>query len=109
MGNSRLDMVFRTTDDRDIYIEVKSVTLNLNGQARFPDAPTQRGEKHLRELIRLRHEGHRAAILLREVDGLSYREVAAATGVSIGTVMSRLFHARRKLRRILEGADQWES
>jgi len=53
-------------------------------------------------------EEHRAAILLREVDGLSYREVAAAAGVSIGTVMSRLFYARRKLRTILEASEQWE-
>lgn len=44
----------------------------------------------------------RTAFLLHEVDGLKYREVAAATGVSTGTVMSRLFHARRRLRRLLE-------
>ena len=47
---------------------------------------------------------HRAALLLREVDGLSYQEVAAATGASIGTVMSRLFYARRRMRRILEAS-----
>jgi len=47
-------------------------------------------------------ENHRQALFLREVDGLSYREVAAAQGVSIGTVMSRLFHARRRLRRLVE-------
>ncbi|OPZ30854.1 MAG: ECF RNA polymerase sigma-E factor [Lentisphaerae bacterium ADurb.BinA184] len=45
---------------------------------------------------------HRLALLLREVDGLSYREVAAATGSNVGTVMSRLFYARRRVRRILE-------
>ncbi|NOY83027.1 MAG: sigma-70 family RNA polymerase sigma factor [Kiritimatiellaeota bacterium] len=48
------------------------------------------------------HEVHRTTFLLREVDGLSYREIAAATGVRIGTVMSRLFYARRRLRRLLE-------
>lgn len=47
-------------------------------------------------------EVHRTTIVLREVDGLSYGEIAAATGASIGTVMSRLFHARRMLRRILD-------
>jgi RNA polymerase sigma-70 factor (ECF subfamily) len=43
----------------------------------------------------------RTTLLLREVDGLSYKEVAAATGVSIGTVMSRLFYAKYRLRKIL--------
>jgi RNA polymerase sigma-70 factor (ECF subfamily) len=41
---------------------------------------------------------HRTAVELRYADGLSYGEIAAATGVSIGTVMSRLFYARRKIR-----------
>ena len=45
---------------------------------------------------------HRTAFLLREVDGLSYNEIAGATGVSVGTVMSRLFHARRYLRGFLK-------
>lgn len=40
---------------------------------------------------------HRATLLLRFADGLAYSEIAAATGVSIGTVMSRIFHGRRKL------------
>lgn len=44
---------------------------------------------------------HRVAIQLRYSDELSYSEIAAATGVSIGTVMSRLFNAKRKLRRII--------
>jgi RNA polymerase sigma-70 factor (ECF subfamily) len=44
---------------------------------------------------------HRGVILMREVEGLSYEEMAAAMGVSKGTIMSRLFHARRKLQRAL--------
>jgi RNA polymerase sigma-70 factor (ECF subfamily) len=44
---------------------------------------------------------HRAVIVMREVDGLSYEEMAQATGVSKGTIMSRLFHARQKLQRAL--------
>jgi RNA polymerase sigma-70 factor (ECF subfamily) len=49
---------------------------------------------------------HRAVIVLREVDGLSYEEMAQSLGVSKGTVMSRLFHARQKLQRAL--ADCYE-
>ncbi|MBT3375607.1 MAG: sigma-70 family RNA polymerase sigma factor [Lentisphaerae bacterium] len=52
-------------------------------------------------------EEHRRAVLLREVDGLSYRELAAAEGVQVGTIMSRLFYARRRLRKILEASDEW--
>jgi RNA polymerase sigma-70 factor (ECF subfamily) len=40
---------------------------------------------------------HRAVLALREMEGLSYEEIAQATGVPIGTVMSRLFHARKLL------------
>ena len=44
---------------------------------------------------------HRTAIILREVEGLSYEEIAEAMEVPKGTVMSRLFHARRKMQRML--------
>jgi RNA polymerase sigma-70 factor (ECF subfamily) len=44
---------------------------------------------------------HRAVVLMREVEGLSYEEMAQAMGVSKGTIMSRLFHARQKLQRAL--------
>jgi RNA polymerase sigma-70 factor (ECF subfamily) len=47
-------------------------------------------------------EVHRHTLLLRYVDGLSYAEAAASLGVSIGTVMSRLFNGRRKLLRALK-------
>jgi RNA polymerase sigma-70 factor (ECF subfamily) len=48
---------------------------------------------------------HRATLLLRYSDDMSYAEIAAATGVSIGTVMSRLFNGKRKLGMILDGKD----
>jgi len=44
---------------------------------------------------------HRTIIVLREVEGLSYEEIAEAMDVPKGTVMSRLFHARRKMQRLL--------
>ncbi len=44
---------------------------------------------------------HRGVILMREVEGMSYQEMAEAMNVSKGTIMSRLFHARQKLQRAL--------
>ncbi len=44
---------------------------------------------------------HRAVILMKEVEGLQYHEIAEALGCSIGTVMSRLFYARKKLQNLL--------
>lgn len=47
-------------------------------------------------------EAHRAVFVLHAEEGLTYREIAETLGVSEGTVMSRLFHARRNLQKILE-------
>jgi RNA polymerase sigma-70 factor (ECF subfamily) len=47
---------------------------------------------------------HRGVIVMRELEGMSYEEMAEAMGVSKGTIMSRLFHARRKLERALSSA-----
>jgi RNA polymerase sigma-70 factor (ECF subfamily) len=44
---------------------------------------------------------HRAVMVLREVEGLSYEEIAAVVGCSIGTVMSRLHYARKRLQTLL--------
>jgi len=46
---------------------------------------------------------HRTVIVLREVDGLSYKEIAQAMRCSEGTIMSRLFHARKRLQEMLRG------
>jgi sugar fermentation stimulation protein A len=45
------------------FVEVKNVTLAVDGVAAFPDAVSERGTKHLKELIRLRRKGHRAAVV----------------------------------------------
>ena len=45
---------------------------------------------------------HRAVLILREIEGLSYEAIAKAVGCSLGTVMSRLFYARRKLQKSLQ-------
>ncbi len=46
---------------------------------------------------------HRTILVLREMDGLSYEELAERLGVPKGTVMSRLFHARKKMQVLLAG------
>ncbi len=66
---SRIDLVLAPTDAhleqrRDlVFIEVKNVSLNDGGIAKFPDAVTERGQKHLRELMQLKKEGHGAEIV----------------------------------------------
>jgi RNA polymerase sigma-70 factor (ECF subfamily) len=48
-------------------------------------------------------EEQREVVLLREVEGLSYKEIAESMGIPEGTVMSRLFYARKKLQSLLAG------
>ena len=57
------------------YIEVKGVTLIVDGEARFPDAPTERGAKHLKELIKLKNDGNRAVVffLIQHPAGNDFR------------------------------------
>ena len=61
VDNSRIDIYLANEDD-DCYVEVKGVTLIIDGEARFPDAPTERGAKHLKELIKLKKEGKRCVV-----------------------------------------------
>lgn len=58
-GASRFDFQLQA-GGRTHFVEVKGVTLEQAGQTFFPDAPTQRGVKHLQELIRARQEGYGA-------------------------------------------------
>ena len=46
-------------------------------------------------------DNHRSVIVMREILGMSYAEMATAQNIAQGTVMSRLFHARRNLQRML--------
>ena len=61
-GNSRFDFYLQH-GARKAYLEVKGVTLESHGTALFPDAPTERGVKHLRELTALVEEGYEAYVL----------------------------------------------
>lgn len=56
---------------------------------------------HIFEAVQALPPYHRAVILMREVEGMSYSDMAKAMQVSKGTIMSRLHHARQKLQRML--------
>ena len=60
-GHSRLDFALETKNGT-YWVEVKGVTLEEAGDTYFPDAPTERGVKHLRELQQLAEKGERAAV-----------------------------------------------
>ena len=62
-GNSRFDFKLGNIEGEEYYLEVKGVTLEENGFARFPDAPTERGKKHILELIEVKNSGKGAGIL----------------------------------------------
>jgi RNA polymerase sigma-70 factor (ECF subfamily) len=57
---------------------------------------------HIQQALDQLPEYHRAVILLREVEGLSYEEMAKVLDVPKGTIMSRLFHARKKMQELLK-------
>ncbi|MBR4036611.1 MAG: DNA/RNA nuclease SfsA [Oscillospiraceae bacterium] len=59
--DSRFDCYIETENDR-IFVEVKGVTLEENGYVRFPDAPTERGIKHINSLIDAVNNGYKAAV-----------------------------------------------
>ncbi len=59
---SRLDLMLETDFGNRHYVEIKNVTLKNGAAAQFPDAVTERGQKHLRELMHLVSEGHSAEI-----------------------------------------------
>ena len=59
---TRLDLCLEGRDCH-CYVEVKNVTLKVDGAAAFPDAISERGTKHLKELIRLKRKGYRAAVV----------------------------------------------
>ncbi len=59
---SRIDILLTNKDER-VWVEVKNVSLVDGGHGRFPDAPTERGRKHLLELQEMVHNGDRAALV----------------------------------------------
>lgn len=70
-GDSRMDFYMEKSDERYL-MEVKGCTLEVDGIGYFPDAPTQRGVKHLHELIRAKQEGYHSALaFVIQMDGVT--------------------------------------
>ena len=71
VGKSRFDFCIEQ-GEKITYLEVKGVTLEKDGIVSFPDAPTERGVKHIEELISLKKQGYGAAILfIIQMKGIS--------------------------------------
>ena len=78
-GNSRFDF-YLEEGSRRIFAEIKGVTLEDDGVVRFPDAPTERGLKHLHELRRCLRDGYEAyAVFIIQMKGVKYFEPNRAT------------------------------
>lgn len=75
-----------------------------HGGSGDPDKETHRRELKvvLSKAMNRLSEKHRAIIVLREIEGLTYEEMAEVLDVSKGTVMSRLFHARKNLQSLMQ-------
>lgn len=72
-GKSRFDFKLTNNNDELYYLEVKGATLEDNGEIRFPDAPTERGAKHILELIEIKKLGMGAGVLfLVQMDEAKY-------------------------------------
>ncbi len=86
-GDSRFDFAF-TKDGRQCYLEVKGVTLETDGVCAFPDAPTERGAKHLRGLKALAEAGFGAYVLfVIQIPNVKYLHPNDATDPSFGTAL----------------------
>ena len=97
-GNSRIDFYMEKGQERYL-MEVKGCTLEIDGMGFFPDAPTERGVKHIRELIRAKQHGYHAILaFVIQMEGVSevhpYREMHP----EFGTAMDEARHAGVKIQ-----------
>ena len=86
-GDSRFDFSF-TLDGRQCFLEVKGVTLENDGVCAFPDAPTERGAKHLRGLTQAANEGYGAYVLfVIQMADVKYLHPNDATDPNLGAAL----------------------
>ena len=92
-GNSRFDFAFQK-DGKTCFMEVKGVTLENNGICAFPDAPTQRGARHLRELIQAVQSGFDAyALFVIQMSDVEYLHPNDATDPEFGHALRQAAQA----------------
>lgn len=92
-GNSRFDFSFEK-DGKMCFLEVKGVTLETNGICAFPDAPTERGVKHLKELTQLCKEGYGTYILfVIQMEHVQYLHPNDLTDPAFGTALRQASEA----------------
>lgn len=88
-GDSRIDIYAESGGIRHL-VEVKGVTLEDNGTVLFPDAPTERGVKHVNELIHAAEDGYRACILfVVQMEGADHFEPNYAMHREFGEALER--------------------
>ncbi|MDD2955505.1 MAG: DNA/RNA nuclease SfsA [Oscillospiraceae bacterium] len=86
-GDSRFDFYLESGDQK-AFVEVKGVTLEEEGTARFPDAPTERGVKHLRGLMEARRQGYFAyAVFIIQMEGTLWLEPNDRTHPQFGDAL----------------------
>ena len=86
-GSSRFDFYLETEAEK-IFIEVKGVTLEEDGIVRFPDAPTERGIKHLEELCTCVEAGYKAAVIfVVQMEGMQHFEPNDRTHPQFGEAL----------------------
>ena len=86
-GDSRFDFSF-TKDGIPCFLEVKGVTLEQEGVCAFPDAPTERGVKHLQGLARLSREGFGAYVLfVIQMENVRFLHPNDATDPAFGAAL----------------------
>ena len=86
-GSSRFDFYLETEAEK-IFIEVKGVTLEEVGIVRFPDAPTERGIKHLEELRACVEAGYKAAVIfVVQMEGMQHFEPNDKTHPQFGEAL----------------------
>ncbi len=99
-GDSRFDF-YAETENGDMFIEVKGVTLEKDNIAMFPDAPTERGVKHINGLIRLLDEDYKAMILfVVQMLGVRYMTPNMETHPQFGEALKRAYDAGVDIRAI---------
>src|SRR6516162_980848 len=90
-------------DDATLLKEVDPASKTVPKAEALPYETMERGEIRARidQAIAQLSPEQRAVILMKEIEGMQYHEIAEALGCSIGTVMSRVFYARKKLQNLL--------